>query len=249
MLVFGKGLLGSAFESYAKVLTKNECDIAVRSDVEQALDKYKPSVVVNCAGIVPKHPSGLFNMFRVNSYAPRMLEKECQRRGIKLVHISTNCVFGNNGPFSEYSETYPTDLYGMSKLLGEPEKDIKTLVVRTSLVGLPDPKGRGLLAWASKQSVVTGYDQVFWNGVTTKELVKQILVLTNQDKHGIVHIASNETISKFELLKLAKEVFGWDLSIGKESALTDRPHIENKTLTSEYGLVTKSIRQQLEELL
>ena len=248
MLVLGDGLLGNAFKPFAKVLAKSECDITARSDVEQALDKYQPKVLINCAGIVPKHPSGMMNMFQVNAYAPHLLEIECQRRGIKLVHISTNCVFGKDGPYSEYSETHPTDLYGMSKLLGEPKQDIKTLVIRTSLVGLPDPKGRGLLAWASRQSSLVGFDRVLWNGVTTKELVNQILLLTNQNKYGIVHVASNETLSKFELLELAKDIFKWDVTIGKESALIERPHVENKTLLAEQGLVTKSLRQQLKEL-
>ena len=174
------------------------------------------------------------------------MEEECLYRSCRLIQISTNCVFGGTrGNYSEVDQVDPNDLYGISKVLGEVEiADI----IRTSFVGLPDSKEHGLLAWASSQRHIIGYDKVLWNGVTTKELVE---VISNWKgwEDVVYHVHSAETISKHDLLYTAKEIFGWNMPIVKESEITNHPHIENRTLNAVRGIVIdKPIRQQLEEL-
>ena len=249
-LIFGDGLLGTAFKQQADtvVLSRLECDITNKEDIIRALDEFTPDVVVNCAGIVPKNKVPPGDMFKANSFAPHIISDICQGNS-KFVHISTNCVFdGKRASYSERDLTNATDVYGVSKTLGEPDN---AFVIRTSFVGLPDPNGRGLLAWAKTQDSIIGYDKVLWNGVTTVELVKKITELVKQDITGIRHI-HGFTYSKYEVLKIANEIlFGGRLNIQQETKITTNPHVENKTLMSLYddGYVRIPIEQQLKELV
>lgn len=247
-LVFGDGLLGSSLKTLPKtvVLSKSQCDITQREQVKDALNYYHPEVVINAAGIVPKNPAIIETMFKVNSFSPHYIADICFRNHY-FIHISTDCVFsGDGGNYTERDVPDATDMYGMSKLLGEPYNG---LVIRTSFIGLPDPKQRGLLAWAQQQKEIIGYDRVFWNGVTTKELVTKLQEYTHERITGIRHVYSY-TVSKYELLNCAKEVFGWTMPIYRETDSIGKSHVCNKTLSSVYstGFINKPIKQQLREL-
>jgi dTDP-4-dehydrorhamnose reductase len=248
-LIFGDGLLGNAFKAYkhTAVLSRTQCDIRVKEDIKTALTYYRPKIVINAAGIVPRSNATAEQMFKVNAFAPHYIADACYKK-CKLIHISTDCVFsGVKGKYVETDVPDAPDMYGMSKTLGEPSD---ALVVRTSFVGLDDPKGRGLLAWASQQQEIIGYDKTFWNGITTVEMVKKLFELAEQESTGIRHIYSY-TVSKYELLKYAQEVFGWKYKIYPESENGGVPHISDKTLHSIYpdGFIAKPIRQQLMELI
>lgn len=247
-LVFGDGLLGSAFKHFESiVLSHAQCDITQKDQLKSAISYYNPRVVVNAAGIVPKNSAGVETTFKVNSFAPHYIADVCYKK-CQFVHISTDCVFsGEKGNYTERDVPDASDIYGMSKLFGEP---LNALVIRASFVGLPDPKGRGLLAWASQQEELVGYDKVFWNGVTPFELIRVLNQLVSEGITGVRHVYSY-TLSKYELLKCAKELFGWTMPLYKESDTHASPHECNKTLGSLYatGFVAKPIRRQLKELV
>jgi dTDP-4-dehydrorhamnose reductase len=248
-VIFGNGLLGSTFANIhdAVVIPRSVCDITDRDSIRSTINYYKPRVVINTAGIVPKYPAPISQMFKVNSFAPHYIADVCFGK-CKFIHISTNCVFdGERGAYTERDEASATDVYGMSKLFGESSD---ALVIRTSFVGLPDLKGRGLLAWLSQHTSVVGYDKVLWNGVTTLELVSKVLGYAELDLTGIRHVYSY-TISKYHLLQLVNEIlFDNTKIVDKESDMTNSPHIEDKTLNSVYatGFISKPIKQQVMEL-
>lgn len=249
-LVFGDGLLGNTFKytsSNTIVLSKDQCDIRQKDDIRDALRYYSPKFVINAAGIVPRNEkASIEETFKVNTFSPHYMADLCYKK-YRFVHISTDCVFaGTRGQYTEKDVPDAADLYGMSKALGEPTD---ALVLRLSFVGLPDPKGRGLFAWAQQQEEILGYDRVFWNGITVLEAVRQIKILVESGADSIRHVYGY-TVSKYELLLLAKEIFGWTVNIYKETEDTSTPHISDKTLSSVYatGFVNKPLRQQLEEM-
>jgi dTDP-4-dehydrorhamnose reductase len=140
----------------------------------------------------------------------------------------------------------PFDDYGRSKLLGEVYSFPHT-TIRTSFIGFPDPKGRGLLHWASQQNNIIGYDKVMWNGMTNLELATFILyelLQTNRNKGRVLHL-STEIISKYDLLAIACAVFGWNVPIEKESIISSTPHAENKTLNNKCEYCGSIVTQLL----
>ena len=68
--------------------------------------------------------------------------------------------------------------------------------------------GAGLFNWFySQHGEVSGYTNVLWSGITTVELARAIQAALEQDLAGLYHLAPKDTISKFDLLQLFKEVF------------------------------------------
>jgi len=99
-------------------------DILDHSAVEKALDDVNPSVIVHCAAnrfpdICTSNPSAATAL---NAEATRHLAKECNRRGIIFIYISTDYVFsGKRGeaPYKPSDPTNPTNIYGKTKADGE----------------------------------------------------------------------------------------------------------------------------------
>jgi dTDP-4-dehydrorhamnose reductase len=99
------------------------------------------SAVINAAAYtdVDRAESESTLAFAVNADAPSRLAAETGRRGIPLIHISTDYVFdGRKGaPYVENDATAPLNAYGRSKLAGEHGVRAVTsrhVIVRTSWV-------------------------------------------------------------------------------------------------------------------
>jgi dTDP-4-dehydrorhamnose reductase len=78
-----------------------------------------------------------------------------------------------------------------------------------SIIG-PDrhENGTGLFNWFMKQQgPIRGYTKAFWNGITTIELARAIKAAIEQNISGLYHLVPRETIDKYHLLLLFKDVF------------------------------------------
>ena len=125
LITGSSGMLGrSLMRRIAAVgLPRSVLDIADHAAVAVALDAHHPRVLVNCAAFtaVDRCESETDTAFRVNAIGPLVLASACQRRGIRLIHISTDYVFAGNldRPYHEWDDTGPRTAYGASKLAGE----------------------------------------------------------------------------------------------------------------------------------
>lgn len=185
-------------------------DVEDIKKAEQAVLEHKPDIIINCIGALisfsKKYPD---RAVYINSYFPHVLERLGQTNNIKIVHLSTDCVF--SGKKGDYVETDLKDgqgMYAQSKALGEIINE-KDLTIRTSIIG-PELKenGEGLFHWfMAQKGPVKGFSNVYWSGVTTYELAKAVEQALEQGLTGLYHLAPSEKISKFELLQLFKSVF------------------------------------------
>jgi dTDP-4-dehydrorhamnose reductase len=167
-------------------------------------------VVINCIGVVKPLSNPLISI-PINAWFPQLLARAIPR--IKFVHISTDCVFnGDEKDYNEDSKYSATDLYGMSKALGEVIDLSNTLTVRTSIIGdeFSDwGSSRGLLDWFLNNKdgeTVNGFANHFWSGLTTRELARQVYKLLDLKITGL-RVVHSEAINKFDLLKLFNEHF------------------------------------------
>lgn len=175
-----------------------------------------PDWVINAVGIIKPHSlkDPTVTLF-LNGILPHILSVAF---GEKLIHITTDCVYdGSEGaPYDESYAKRPVDLYGMSKLLGEPTS---SLVLRTSIVG-PElcSSGGGLLGWFLNQSgqQIKGFTNHLWNGITTKEFGKICdRIISGQVSRpggGVYHIYSTD-ITKYDMLVQFKKYFNIDVQI------------------------------------
>jgi len=203
--------------------------------------------LINCAGIInvyaAKDPA--FTFF-LNGAFPHLLSENYNN---KLIQITTDCAFnGIEGyPYDENTLKSPSDIYGLSKILGEP-KD-KSLVLRTSIIG-PEIAGHvSLLDWFRQQEgkTVNGFANHFWNGITTKQFGKICdEIMTNPEKYpqiGLYHIFST-IVSKYEMLLKFKEKYKIDCQIKK-----DEKQELNRTLSTIYDFNEKLNIPSFDEML
>ena len=80
--------------------------------VRMAIDKSQPEAIINCIGIVKQRDEAkqAVSSIQVNALFPHQLADLCVERGIRVIQISTDCVFsGSRGNYSEIDVPDPTD--------------------------------------------------------------------------------------------------------------------------------------------
>ena len=195
-----------------------------------ALTKDKaPDVIVNCVGmLVRDSASSPMNAITVNSLFPHYLSMYAEAEGCYFIHVSTDCVFnGKKGVGYRITDnTDAEDVYGKTKALAESIR--YGLVIRTSIIG-PElkPNGTGLFHWfmSNPDRQVTGYTDVWWNGVTTLQLATIIHGLMQEARiNGIVHY-TGEDVTKYNLLDMMRKIWGKNVQLIKKGDV-----ISNKCL-------------------
>ncbi|MEO2075946.1 MAG: SDR family oxidoreductase [Bacillus sp. (in: firmicutes)] len=185
-------------------------DVSDLNLVDQVIKDGRFDCVINCVGLLNQDAennkqSAVF----LNSYFPHYLSFVTRESKTKVIHMSTDCVFsGNEGNYSENAFKDGETFYDRSKALGELEND-KDVTFRTSIIG-PDMKknGIGLFNWFMKQrGEICGFHRAIWTGVTTLTLAKAMEAAAQSDLVGLYHLVNNDTISKYELLKLFNSYF------------------------------------------
>ncbi len=175
------------------------------------LDELRPSAVVNCIGAVKQAGTPDDAMWEVNGKLPHRLAAVCAEYDVKLIQVSTDCVFsGKRGKYGESDTPDPVDSYGESKLAGE--VGAPHLTVRTSIIGLELGTHRSLLGWflnLPHGAHAKGYTRAIWSGLATSALAPLLLdFAVGKHAHvtGLLHVAG-EPINKYDLLCKAASAF------------------------------------------
>lgn len=244
VLVFGaSGMLGSAvfreFDGHAPYevwgLVRNEAFLPYFSPAQQrrimtgvdvldeaalcaAFDRVRPDVVINCVGLIKQkeHAEDPLVVLPVNAMLPHRLASLCAPGNVRLLHISTDCVFsGRKGMYTEDDPSDAEDLYGKSKYIGELRDVGHAVTLRTSIIGRELNSSRALVGWfLAQQGVVHGFRRSIFSGMTAIELARVMrdVVLPNPSLRGLYHVSS-APISKFELLKLVAAQYGKTIDV------------------------------------
>jgi dTDP-4-dehydrorhamnose reductase len=202
--------------------------------------KIKPDVIINCAGVIKqlKFLQNPLNILPINSLFPHKLEELCIQNEIRLIQISTDCVFsGKKGNYTEADISDAEDLYGKSKYIGEVYGK-GSLTIRTSIIGHEHNSQHSLLEWfLSQKSHIEGYQNAIFSGLTTLELSKVIeeVILKFKNLTGLYQVSS-EPISKYALLKLIKEVYKKDIQIIPSDKVVINRSLNCKKFQKETGI-------------
>jgi dTDP-4-dehydrorhamnose reductase len=185
----------------------------------EVVDSVRPDAIVNCIGVVKQRPEAHESVpsIRANALFPHEVAEVCRLAGIRFVHVSTDCVFtGVRGGYTETDVPDATDLYGLSKLLGEVTEVPGAVTVRTSMVGWELRQPTGLLEWFAgrRGERCDGYRKAIFSGLATSDLVDVIekLCTTWRGIDGLWHV-STDPISKYDLLSALNVELGWDIDI------------------------------------
>jgi dTDP-4-dehydrorhamnose reductase len=240
-LQFGKDVYGlmrrskSDFGDYTFLQNNifDKIDVNDWSKLESVLNDLRPDVVINAIGMTIRRLeiSDLNKAMEINSFLPQKLSKWAQANSSKLIHFSTDCVFGGeSGSYTEVSLPSAKDNYGKTKFLGEVLGD-NSLTLRFSCIGQELDMRSELLEWflSQKGKTLKGYTKALYSGVTSLVVAKETCRMIKDFKNltGLFQISS-QPISKYDLLVLANEYFE-----NKSEIVGFDDFISDKTLISE----------------
>jgi len=213
--------------------------------VARALDDVQSDVVVNCIGIVKqlKAARDPLASIWINALFPHQLARLCCERDVRLIHISTDCVFsGRKGNYSEKDFADADDLYGRTKFLGE-VVDEGGLTIRTSMIGRELQTSNGLVEWFLSQTgkKVRGYRRTVFSGFTTNALAKILggVIGDHPELNGVWHVAS-EPINKLDLLSLIRDIYGLDIEIEQDETVVCNRSLNGDRFRAATGFVSPS---------
>lgn len=229
-------------------------DVRRFDSVVATVASFRPEVVVNAVGLVKQMVTDQtpYSAIELNALFPHRLAGLCRAADIRLVHLSSDCVFsGRHGGYTEDDQPDPVDVYGMTKALGE-LRDPPFLTLRTSTIGLElRENGKGLVEWFLRRSGRTsGYRQAIYTGLTTMELGRVLcrILEKHEDLSGLWHVAS-EPVTKFDLLTMLAERLGrTDIDIVPDDGVVCDRSLSADRLRTAIGYHAPSWSSMLDEL-
>jgi dTDP-4-dehydrorhamnose reductase len=224
-------------------------------EVTRALASIQPELVINCIGLVKQNvilAKDPLLSIQINALLPHRISMICRVAGIRMIHISTDCVFsGRKGHYTEDDQSDAEDLYGRTKFLGEVQYP-HTITLRTSVIGREFKSHLGLIEWFLSQkenSSIKGFQKAIFTGVTTDEISRIIMntVIPNPKLSGLYHVSS-DAISKYEILRLTKEAFGKKLTIIPDDSFVCDRSLDSSRFRQITGYKPPSWSEMISEL-
>ena len=261
IILGSKGMLGQMVCLYFSKVGFNITEFNMRFTEDNSnvyfseLNKLEAGFVINCIGRIKQKSEDAHNLFLSNTIFPLALSRSLGKDHI-LIHPSTDCVFDGNAdsPYPLFAAHTANDLYGLSKSLGETavQKSNNSIIIRVSIIGPDNNSNKGLLSWFLSQPEGTdlfGYNNHYWNGITTLEWCKQVKkiisvnkVLEKYLKSGIVQLGTIEKYSKYNMLNIFNNVYDTKFKITKSDV-----NYLNRCL--EPMIISKPLENQMEELV
>lgn len=276
------GLVGSRFlDLYAEQFEVNNLDILSGVDitdsaqVEHFIDAHPSDTLLHLAAFTDTNrafaesqdKTGL--CYRVNVLGTQNILTACQKRGIHLIHISTDFVFDGTktSPYDETDSPHPLEWYGETKLLAEQavlQSGAAATILRLSYPYRADFPGKPDLIKKIRAGLEAGtlYPQ-FTDSTITPTFVDDIAHafarVIERKPGGIFHITGSSALSPYALAQKVASVYGFDPQLVKKGSLTDylqtasRPfarHVamSNHKAASELGLTFVDIDTGLLQL-
>lgn len=204
-------------------------DLTVEAALEAALDEERPDAVVHAAVLsradeCERRPDLASEL---NARLPGRLAAACRPRGIRLVGLSTDLVFGGDRAFAdERTEPAPLGVYGRTKLEGEEallSADPSAAVARVALVAGRGHGPRGTasesVAWALGEGrAVRLFADEYRTPVDAESVAGGVALLLERGGAGLFHLGGPERLSRLELGLRVARALGLP-SRGIESAL------------------------------
>lgn len=226
----GEGQLGRALREAAAdsdnrytFVGHGVLDITDRKAVERYLADNQTDIIVNCAAYtdVDRAESQPQQAIRINAEAVAALSEAAHRHGAKLIHISTDFVFGGGGrtrPFKDSDPVSPLNVYGRSKAEGEAAamRYGDGIVIRTSWLYSPWGRNfcRTILSLACTRDRIEVVDDQTGSPTYAPDLAEAIVTIIDggawRTMSGIYHYADRGECSRYDFAREIVRLAGID---------------------------------------
>jgi dTDP-4-dehydrorhamnose reductase len=217
-------------------LTSTQWDITDPASAERIIEV--GDVVINCAAYtnVDAAESDGTNAQAVNVAGPEHIARACARAGARLIHVSTDYVFGGDfagsapRPYEPGDETGPRSVYGRTKLSGELAV-LATLpqatVVRTAWV-YTGATGNDFVAAMRRRAADGGtvdvVDDQTGSPTYVADLAAALLQVADGKVHArVVHAANEGVATRFEQARAVFAGVGADPDRVRPVSSADQP--------------------------
>jgi len=244
ILIIGTGFLGryllrelnkskvKAYGTRFNQTNQAELKVDIRSidSIKKCISQLKPDTIINCAANVDldflEKNEKEANV--INAIGAKNVALIANQNDIKLIHISTDGIFdGKKGNYSEEDVPNPINVYGKSKLMGEQlikENSNNYVIIRTNFYGF-NKQGKHLLNWIlttlKHKKQMIGFDDIFFTPLEISNLCMMINDITKKNVQGIIHLAADTTISKYQFAIEVANVFQLDKNLIKRGSVED----------------------------
>lgn len=260
ILIFGKGYIGTRLQE------ELDCEVSDKKiysyqDAQAELKKFRPKTIINCIGSVGRNvdecEGDLDRTLIASTFVPIILAEAALRNNIKLIHISTGCIYhydyAKDEPIDENKEPDFFELfYSRAKIYSEralallPRKS-PVLIIRIRVPLDDRPHARNLL------TKLIGYKKVIDlpNSVTyIPDFLKALKHLSGINATGIYNATNRGGLKYPELMEVYKKyVPGFEykvidfnkLDIVRTNLILSTKKLENT------GFAVRDIHEVLEE--
>ncbi len=216
ILILGKGFIGDRLQRELNCRISGSF-IRTYVDADKIIKQYKPKIIINCIGITGKKnvddcELGKDATLLANSFVPLILAEVALRNHIKLVHISTGCIFNfdyvKDEPIDEEIEPDFFDLfYSRSKIYSDIalealSKKYSILIVRLRIPLLNEAHPKNLL------DKLISYKKVIDipNSVTyIPDFVEALKHLIKVDARGVYNVVNRGALRYSKLMDIYKK--------------------------------------------
>ena len=195
-------------------------DITQKEPVKESIVSGAPDVVVHTAAEtdVDRCERDRDLARRINVDGTANIADACSRVGAKLILISTDYVFdGNKGNYSETDEPNPISFYGVTKLEAERITSLSSsnsLIIRTSVLYGWHPTKLNFVTWILKglreRQILKVVNDHINSPTLANNLADAIRKAIQLDSRGMLHIAGNQRISRFDFARRIAKRFDLD---------------------------------------
>lgn len=192
------------------VLGRPHLDLEQPETIRTALAQAAPQIVVNAAAYtaVDQAEEDVDRARRINAVGPGVLAEETARRGIPILHFSTDYVFDGTkpSPYGERDTPNPRGVYGATKLEGEryvAEANPEHFILRTAWVYGPHGSNfvRTMIRLAETRPQVSVVADQVGNPTYSLDIAEGVLAVSGQlgqgrtAPPGVYHMAGADDIS------------------------------------------------------
>jgi len=209
-----------------------------KNSVSKMLSRIKPDVIFNAAAManIEQCASAPELSYLINANLPEWISIYSSNNNCKLVHFSTDAVYGQVGSrFTELETPNPKSIYGKSKLEGEflvSSKDRNALILRTNFFGWSSKKislFNFFYNELSQDRTVKGFTNIVFTPIYVNDLIEIADYLVKNGQFGLFHVTGNEIISKYEFGQAIA------ISLNKEKKLVKPELMQNNNLDTTRG--------------
>ncbi len=192
-------------------------------DIEAALgviETARPQAIIHCAAVADLNLAEQQpDMARqLNCDAAGRLAQAAAGWGIPFVHISTDAVFdGDAGGYTEQDPANPLSVYAKTKLEGEAAVMVMhpdAIIARVVFFGWSLSGTRSLSEFFFNNlrdgQRVKGFTDTRFSPLYTEDLAEALLEMLDAGLHGLYHVVSPESLSKYEFGVRIAQRFGFD---------------------------------------